>query len=159
MLAQPVHLHHLIHLADLQMRQPHGWTWQRVVRLLNPLHWVLAPLFGAGLIAIRTWLQRLREGRAASWPATQAAVLSASIRPSSHGFWVAIEYRYFARDEYRYGKSRRHFRRKAPAEEFAEAVRKLQVPVHFREDDPNISVLFERDLQFAGQMAGSLQPR
>jgi hypothetical protein len=158
MAAEPVHLLDLqIHWGDFRQLS-HDWSWQRALHVLNPLHWVFAPILGAGVIAFRTWRQRLREGRAASWPATAATVLSVSVKPNN-GYWVTIEYRYFARDEYRYGKYLRHFRRKAAAEEFAGAVRKLQVPVHFREDDPDVSVLIERDLQFAGQMAGSLEPR
>ncbi len=99
---------------------------------------MLAPILGAVFLAFRKWRQRLREGRAASWPSTDATVLSASVK-ANNGFWVQIEYRYFARNEYRYGKSLRHFRQNAAAAEFAAAVRKLQVPVHFREDDPNVS--------------------
>jgi len=137
---------------------PQHWNWHNILHAFKPsLDW-LGPLFGGVAVGLRKWEQRLREGLAANWPSTDATVLSASVQ-ASHGYWVTIEYRYFARDEYRYGKSLRHFRRKNAAEEFAAAVRKLQAPVHFCADDPNISVLIERELRLAGQMAGLLDLR
>ena len=74
---------------------------------------------------------------------------------TQNGSWVEVQYRYYALQEYRYGKYRRHFRKKAQAEEFAEAIRGRSLQVRYREDNPNVSVIMERELE----LAAILQPR
>jgi hypothetical protein len=63
---------------------------------------------------------------------------------------VEVAYRYYARQEYRYGKYRRHFVRKAAAKAFAEAIRGRSIQVRFREDNPGESIVLEQDLQLIG---------
>jgi hypothetical protein len=82
-------------------------------------------------------------------------VVQATTVGTQNGSWVEAQYRYYALQEYRYGKYRRHFRKKAQAEEFADAIRGLSLQVRYREDNPNVSVVMERDLE----LAGILQPR
>jgi hypothetical protein len=68
------------------------------------------------------------------------------------GYWVEVSYRYYAMQEYRYGKYERHFRKKASAEAFAETMRGRSLQVRYREDSPDASVLMERDLEMAGAL-------
>jgi len=105
---------------------------------------------GAAVIAIRKYVQRLRENKAAMWPSADGQVQTATVKKSQYGTWVEISYRYYARQEYHYGKYRRHFTRKAAAEAFAEAIRGRSIQVRFRDDDPKESVVLEQDLQMAG---------
>ncbi len=156
-----------IHLTDLQLHWdwlqhwdwPQHWNWHNLLHAFNPpFDWIFAPLFGGVAIAVRKWKQRLREGRAANWPVTDATVLTTRIKPQN-GYWVEVDYRFFARDQYRYGTFRRHYRRKPQAEAFAAAVRTLQVPVHYQAEAPDVSVMVERELRFIVQGAGSLEPR
>ncbi len=105
----------------------------------------------------RIW-QGVRESRAVSWPSADAVVHAATVKQPK-GELVEVSYRYYALAEYRYGKYQRHFRKKADAEAFAASVRGLSLPVRYRADHPNESVMVERDLQMAGLVAGSLQVR
>ncbi|MFZ0633706.1 MAG: DUF3592 domain-containing protein [Acidobacteriaceae bacterium] len=113
-------------------------------------HSLIAVAAGAGVVFFRNWWQRVRENRAAMWPSAAGEVQSAKVKKSQHGCWVDVGYRYYARGEYRYGKYRRHFRRKERAQAFAEAIRGRSIQVRFQEDKPGESVLLEQDLQMTG---------
>ena len=63
---------------------------------------------------------------------------------------MEVAYRYYARQEHRYGKYRRPFARKAAAQAFADAIRGRSIQVRYREDNPNESVVLEQDLQMTG---------
>jgi hypothetical protein len=106
--------------------------------LAGAFHSLIAVVAGAAVVLVRTWWQRMRENRAAM------------AKKSQHGCWVEVGYRYYARGEYRFGKYRRHFPRKAAAEAFAEAIRGRTIQVRFQEDKPGDSVLLEQDLQMTG---------
>jgi hypothetical protein len=159
MAPQPIHLIDLrLHSDWLQhLNWPQHWTWHAILRVFDPLH-ILVPLFGAAVIAIRKSGQGLRERRSANWPVTDATVLTTRIK-AQNGYWVEVDYRFFACDQYRYGTFRRHYRLKPQAESFAAAVRALQVPVHYQAEAPDVSVLVESELRFIVQSAGSLEPR
>ena len=154
------------HLADLQVHwdrlrhlsEPHHWSWRRILEFAGSEHWLLASALGALAVGFRKLRRRAQEGRAAGWPVTDATILTAQVKPGD-GHWVLVEYRYYVRDAYRYGKFSRHFRRETPAQAFAAAVQHLHVPVHYSANNPDRSVLIERDLQFSGEAAGSLNPR
>jgi hypothetical protein len=107
-------------------------------------------IFGAIALMIRKYVQRVRENRAAMWPSADGLVQTATVKKEQFGSWVEISYRYYAQQEYRYGKYRRHFARKAAAEAFAEAIRGRSIQVRFREDKPSESVVLEQDLQMTG---------
>jgi Protein of unknown function (DUF3592) len=113
-------------------------------------HSLIAVAAGAAVVLIRNWWQRVRESRAAMWPSASGEVLSAEVKRSQHGCWVQVAYRYYAHGQYRSGKYRRSFRRKAAAQSFAEAIRGRSLQVRFQEDRPGESVLLERDLQMTG---------
>ena len=107
-------------------------------------------IFGALALAIRKYVQRVRESRAAMWPSADGMVQTATVKKEQFGSWVEISYRYYAQQEYRYAKYRRHFARKAAAEAFAAAIRGRSIQVRFREDKPGESVVLEQDLQMTG---------
>ena len=130
-------------------------TWQWLDHL-NFTEYLLPVVIGAVAPLVRHARQRVQESRAASWPAADAVVQSASVKQPG-GQVVEIGYRYYALAEYRYGKYQRHFRKKSEAEEFAGAVRGLTLPVRYRPDNPAASIMVERDLQMAGLVAGSMQ--
>ncbi len=132
--------------------------WWRGLDHFQFLEYLLPVVVGALAPRVRRFWQRVREARAVSWPSADAVVQSATVRPPK-GELVEVSYRYYALAEYRYGKYQRHFRKKADAEAFAESVRGLSLPVRYRADNPNESVMVERDLQMAGLVAGSLQMR
>jgi len=115
-------------------------------------HSLIAVAAGAAVVFIRQWWQRVRENRAAMWPSAPGEVQSVEIKKSQHGCWALITYRYYARGEYRFGKYRRHFRRKAAAQTFADAIRGRSIQVRFQEDKPGESILLERDLQMTGMV-------
>ncbi len=125
----------LRHLAivewSLFTKKLHQLSWHRVFWALHPLQAAVTFLLGTLGVAVRTWAQRRKEDRALTWPIADAVIQAVRVRPKD-GYWVKVEYRFFARDEYRYGKFRRHFRKKTKAEAFAAAVRNLsvRVPVH-----------------------------
>ncbi len=124
--------------------------WHHLAPIAGTFHYFFAFVIGAAAVAIRKYMQRVRENRAAMWPSADGQVQSATVKKEQHGCWVEVSYRYYAQQEYRYGTYRRHFARKAAAESFAEAVRGRDVQVRYRDDKPSDSVLLEQDLQMAG---------
>lgn len=113
-------------------------------------HPLIAVAAGATLVLMRQWWQRVRESRAAMWPSAPGEVQAVEIRKSQHGCWALVTYRYYARGEYRYGKYRRPFRRRAAAEAFAQGLRGRSIQVRFQEDKPGESILLDQDLQMTG---------
>jgi hypothetical protein len=124
--------------------------WHHLAPFAGTFHYFIAAIIGAAAVAIRNYVQRLRENRAAMWPGADGQVQTAIVKKSQYGSWVEVSYRYYAQQEYRYGKYRRHFARKAAAEAFAAAIRGRSVQVRYRDDKPSESVLLERDLQMTG---------
>jgi hypothetical protein len=131
------------------MPAPHYWHdfW----RYIAPFQHFFYLFFGAIAILLRRYWQKIREARAAGWPSADGVVQAATVR-RQNGNSVEVQYRYYALQEYRYGKYRRHFRKQADAENFAAAIRGRAVQVRYREDHPNVSVLMERDLELAGAL-------
>jgi hypothetical protein len=124
--------------------------WHHLAPFAGTFHYFFAAIIGAGAGAVRKYVQRIRENRAAMWPSADGQVQTASVKKSQYGCWVDVSYRYYAQQEYRYGKYRRHFARKAAAEAFAEAIRGRSIQVRYRDDKPSESVLLEQDLQMTG---------
>jgi hypothetical protein len=113
-------------------------------------HSLIAVAAGAAVVLFRNGWQRMRENRAAMWPSAAGEVQSAEVKRTQNGSFVVVTYRYYAQGEYRPGKYRRHFRRKAAGQAFAEAIRGRTIQVRFQQDKPGESVLLERDLQMTG---------
>jgi hypothetical protein len=124
--------------------------WHHLAPLAGAFHSFIALILGAFIVAVRKYMQRVRENQAAMWPSADGQVQTATVKKSQYGSWVEVSYRYYARQEYRYGKYRRHFARKAAAQAFADAIRGRSFQVRFRDDNPNESVVLEQDLQMTG---------
>jgi hypothetical protein len=130
--------------------------WRHLWHTLQPFEYLFTFAIGGSAVAVRRYWQKIREGRAAGWPSADAVIQSATVR-SHEGYDVQVSYRYYVAQEYRYGKYQRHFRKKEPAEAFAETLRGRSLPVRYREDNPNVSVLMERDLEMLGIMQATRQ--
>jgi hypothetical protein len=124
--------------------------WHHWAPLVNAFHYLIVFVIGGAAVGIRKYIQRMRENRAAMWPSADGQVQTAVVKKEQHGSWVEISYRYYAQQEYRYGKYRRHFGRKAAAEAFADAIRGRSIQVRYRDDKPSESVVLEQDLQMTG---------
>lgn len=124
--------------------------WHHLAPLVGAFHYFIAFIVGGAAVAIRKYIQRVRENKAAMWPSADGQVQTATVKKQQQGSWVEISYRYYARQEYRFGKYRRHFARKAAAEAFADAIRGRNIQVRYRDDNPNESVVLEQDLQMTG---------
>lgn len=129
--------------------------WHHLAPLMGAFHSLIAVVLGGVVVAVRKYMQRLRENQAAMWPSADGQVQTATVKKSQYGSWVEVAYRYYARQEYRYGKYRRHFMRKTAAQAFADAIRGRSIQVRFREDNPNESIVLEQDLQMTGVLQTS----
>jgi hypothetical protein len=134
------------------------FDWHHLWHLLRPFEYLLTFGLGSGAVAFRRYWQKLRENKASGWPSADAIIQSAEVK-AHEGYDVRVTYRYYAGQEYRYGKYSRHFRKKDAANEFADAIRGRNVPIRYREDNPSVSVLVERDLELAGILQGQLKIR
>jgi hypothetical protein len=128
----------------------HWWRWW------EPLYSVLHSFFpvlvgGGGALGGQTLWQKLRQRRAAAWPSADGEVQHTSIE-RKHGYTVVVEYRYYARSKYHYGKYARHFRRKQQAEQFADALWGRHIQVRYQEDKPQVSIILDDDLRMTGAL-------
>ena len=124
--------------------------WHHLRPLVAFFNHFFAIIIGAAVLAVRKFVQKMRESQAAMWPSADGTAQTATVKKAQYGSWVEVAYRYYARQEYHYGKYRRHFSRKAAAAAFAEAIRGRTIQVRFREDKPGESVVLEQDLQMTG---------
>jgi hypothetical protein len=127
---------------------PAHW-WRHLLTDFNFLHGIWPYLLGAAG-GQQIW-QKLRQRRAAGWPSADGEVLWTKIE-SKHGQTVIVEYRYFARSKFHEGKYYRHFRRKAQAQQFADALYGRHIQVRYQEDKPEVSVVLDDDLRMTGVM-------
>lgn len=128
-------------------------------------HWLhlLAPLIstfhsflpliigGGGALGGPALAQWYRQRRAAMWPSADGEVQHVEVRPG-HGYTVQVDYRYYARREYRYGKYFRRFHSKADARQFADFLHGRHIQVRFQEDRPQVSVVLDQDLHMIGAL-------
>jgi hypothetical protein len=135
------------------LRRTPDWRglWHYVWRIFDHFEYVGTFLLGGVAVAARRYWQKLRETRAAGWPSAEATIQSATVK-AHEGYEVQLTYRYYARQEYRYGKYSHQFRKKEAAEQFAEAIRGRSLQIRYREDNPDVSVLMERDLELTGAL-------
>jgi hypothetical protein len=134
----------------LREARVHSHWWRLLSPFLGVLHNLWPLLLGGGAGGGALW-QKLRQRRAAAWPSADGEVLHADVR-HKQGYLVVVEYRYYARSEYRYGKYSRHFRRKKAAEQFADALHGRHLQVRYQADKPEISVVLEDDLRMTGAL-------
>jgi hypothetical protein len=118
------------------------------------LFWIikLLKVFGIipGAIAAR-WVQKLyqkqRQKRATEgWPSTEATVQSGKIHAEGRRHWAEITYSYFV-GEYRAGAYIRKFRREEDAHDFVRQIRDKRLQVHYKDSNPDTSVILDRDVE------------
>lgn len=130
----------------------HIHLWNLVLSFWHIFHGFLPYLIGGGGAAGgQTLWQKLRQRRAAAWPSADGEVQHAEVK-AHNGYTVQIDYRYYARSEYHYGKFTRRFRRKKLAEQFAQALRGQHLQVRFQEDKPEVSAILDQDLHISGAL-------
>jgi hypothetical protein len=132
--------------------------WHHLWRIVARFDYLATFAMGGLVVTVRRYWQKLREDRAASWPSADAVIQSVIVLPHD-GHDVQISYRYYAMQEYRYGKYSRHFRSKTPAEQFADAIRGRSLQIRYDETNPEVSVLMERDLELVGALQGQSAER
>src|ERR1700761_1414090 len=98
------------------------FDWHHLWRFIRPFEYLITFVLGSGAVALRRYWQRWRENSAAGWPSADAIIQSAEVK-AHDGYDVRLAYRYYAGQEYHYGKYSRHFRMKEQAEAFADSVR------------------------------------
>jgi hypothetical protein len=130
---------------------PAHW-WRHLLTGFNLFHNFWPYLLGAAG-GQQVW-QRLRQRRAAAWPSADGEVQHANVE-NRNGHVVVLEYRYYARSQYHYGKYTRHFRRKKDADQFADALWGRHIQVRYQEDKPEVSVVLEDDLRMTGALQTS----
>jgi hypothetical protein len=127
---------------------PAHW-WRHLLTDFNLFHSAWPYLFGA-VGGQQVW-QRMRQRRAAAWPSADGKVEWTKIE-SKNGYMVVVEYRYYARSQFHEGKYIRHFRRKAQAQQFSDALYGRHIQVRYQEDKPEVSVVLEDDLRMTGAL-------
>ena len=112
----------------------------------------LLKIFGVipGAIAalgVRKLYQKWRQNQAmAGWPATDATILSGQVHKEGWRVWVELSYSYFV-GEYRSGTYVHKLRSEEQAEDFIRQVKDKRVHVHYNADNPERSVILDRDLE------------
>ncbi|HTV16469.1 MAG TPA: DUF3592 domain-containing protein [Acidobacteriaceae bacterium] len=127
---------------------PAHW-WRHLLTSFNLFHNFWPYLLGAAG-GQQIW-QKLRQRRAAAWPSADGEVQHTNVE-HKNGYLVTLEYRYFARSQYHYGKYTRRFRGKKDAETFADALHGRHIQVRYQEDKPEVSVILEDDLRMTGAL-------
>lgn len=98
-------------------------------------------------LGVRRWYQKWRQDRAmAGWPSTDATILGGSAHKEGMRHWAEVTYSYYV-GEYRAGKYLRRFRREQDADEFLRQVKDKRVQVHYNPDNPDKSVILDRDVE------------
>ena len=81
------------------------------------------------------------------WPTTEATVQSGKVHTEGlWRHWAEITYSYFV-GEYRSGTYIRRFRREEDADEFVRQMKDRRLPIHYKDTNPETSVVLDRDLE------------
>jgi hypothetical protein len=97
--------------------------------------------------AIRRFVQkRLQRKAMEGWPAADARIHGGNVHHEGRRFWAEITYSYYV-GEYRSGTYVRGFKREEQADDFARQLKDKTVRVHYKEADPDRSVLLDRDIE------------
>jgi hypothetical protein len=95
----------------------------------------------------RFFQKRIQQKAMEGWPAADAQVFgSGEVRREGRRYWAEITYTYYV-GEYRAGRYVRAFKSEFLACEFLVQLRDKTIRVHYRMDDPDKSVILDRDLE------------
>ena len=64
--------------------------WHHLAPLVGAFHYFIAFIVGGIVVAVRKYLHKLRENRAAMWPSADGMVQTATIKKEQHGSWVEV---------------------------------------------------------------------
>ena len=133
----------------------HHWPWALIVPELVKLLKIFGLIPGAAAaFGLRRFYQKWRQKRAMEgWPATDATIQSGNTH--KEGFrsnWAEVTYTYYV-GEYRAGKYVRRFRKADEAADFVREVKDKRVHVHYNADDPDKSVILDRDIEMIAMLA------
>jgi Protein of unknown function (DUF3592) len=127
----------------------HHWPWTLILLELAKLLKAFGLIPGAiAAFGVRRFYQKWRQNKAmAGWPATDATVQSGlTHKEGFRSYWAEVTYTYYV-GEYRSGKYVRRFRRAEEAADFVRQVKDKRVHVHYNPDDPDKSVILDRDVE------------
>jgi hypothetical protein len=97
--------------------------------------------------AVRRWIQKRVQRKAMEgWPAADARIYSGEVHREGRRYWAEITYTYYV-GEYRSGRYVRGFKREDQAGDFVSQLKDKTVRVHYKIDDPDRSVILDRDLE------------
>src|SRR5215469_10801531 len=131
------------------------YSWDPMIVLAVKLLAVFGLIPGA---MAAFWLRRSIQKRSQikateGWPAADAQVFGrGKVRREGRRYWAEIDYTYYV-GEYRSGKYVRSFESEYQACQFVVLLRDQTVRVHYKQDDPNTSVILDRDLETTLQVA------
>ncbi len=133
----------------------HRWPWALILLELAKLLKAFGLIPGAiAAFGVRRLYQKWRQNKAmAGWPATDATIQSGTThKESMRSYWAEVTYTYYV-GEYRAGKYVRSFRKAEQAADFVRQVKDKRVHVHYNPDDPDKSVILDRDVEMIVMLA------
>jgi len=123
---------------------PWEWLIFGTIKLLKVFGIIPGAIAAFG---VRKLYQKWRQQKAiAGWPATDATIQSATVHKEGWRVWVELTYTYFV-GEYRSGKFVHRLRREDQADDFVREVKDKHVLVHYDGNNPEKSVILDRDLE------------
>jgi hypothetical protein len=151
-------MHHAFHMAfvcrlTLQShailgRMHHHYNWELIIASLFKLLKAFGLIPGAvAAFAIRRLVQkRLQRKAMEGWPAVDARIYGGEVHREGRRHWAEITYTYYV-GEYRSGRYVRGFKREEQADDFVRQLKDKTVRVHYKDSDPDRSVILDRDLE------------
>jgi hypothetical protein len=127
----------------------HHWPWAIILLELVKLLKAFGLIPGAiAAFGVRRLYQKWRQKKAMEgWPATDATIQSGiTHKEGFRSHWAEVTYTYYV-GEYRAGKYVRRLRRAEEAADFVRQVKDKRVHVHYNPDDPDKSVILDRDVE------------
>jgi hypothetical protein len=134
----------------------HHIPWEALIFGLIKLLKVFGLIPGAiAAFGVRKLYQKWRQNKAISgWPATDATIQSAKVHKQGWNSWVELTYTYYV-GEYRSGTHIHKFRREEQADEFVRQVKDKHVMARYDQNNPEKSVILDRDLEMVALLAQS----
>ena len=112
------------------------------------LKWPLAFVAGWTGIHYQRWRKQRAEDSASGWPSANGRIISGDFKeiPKTSRWLATLNYTYFV-GEYRSGKYVHEFVDANEAGDFIRAMKDKNVPIRYKESDPDKSVLEQRAVE------------
>ena len=127
-------------------------SWHDVLRFWHAwiyvLKYPLAFIAGWAGIYLQRWRKQRAENAALGWPSVNGRINSGTFKeiPKIKHWLVTLEYTYFV-GEYRTGKYVHEFQSAEEAGDFVRVMLNKEVPIRYKESNPNKSVLEQRAIE------------